>query len=32
MAIQVVDLNEDEERQIPNPIVTFGQAFAHHRK
>ena len=32
MGIQVVDLHKDGEGTIPNPVQTFEEAFAHHRK
>ncbi len=32
MRIQVVDLHKEKQRDIPNPVETFEQAFQHHRK
>ena len=31
-AIQVVNLHEKDEGMIPNPVLTFEQAFDHYRK
>lgn len=32
MGIQVVNLHKDGEGSVPNPVLTFEHAFAHHRE